>query len=68
MKTYIILKKVSFLHRIGNIIGALIQILENIVILLTFSYVLPNWSWLYIIWRTDTCLYQIPVTMKELMK
>jgi hypothetical protein len=38
-----ILIKCSFKHRIGNIIGSLVGIFEDIVIILSFGFIYPFW-------------------------
>lgn len=49
--------QLSFLHRVGNLIQALITILENLVAILTFSFWMPCWSIKFVMWRLDTKLY-----------
>jgi hypothetical protein len=47
----------SFLHRVGNTIGAIICIAQNLVKILTFSYYIPYWSIRFSMWRMGTKLY-----------
>ena len=50
-------KKLSFLHRLGNVIQSIIVIVENLIGIVTFSYCYPNWSMKFIMWRMDTIFY-----------
>lgn len=50
----------SFLHRVGNTIQSLITIAENLAVIVSFSYWLPNWSLRFAMWRLDTILYDNP--------
>lgn len=40
-----------FKHRIGNMLQALICIIENFIIILTFSSIRPTWSMKWIVFR-----------------
>ena len=44
----------SFMHRLGNTMQGVVTILENLVMILTFSYYIPNWSMKFIMWRFNT--------------
>lgn len=44
-------RSLSFKHRIGNELQFIVGIFENLVMLFTFSYVMPKWSMKFIIFR-----------------
>ena len=52
--------KLSFIHRVGNFMGGCVTIAEALVMILTFSYIMPSWSMDFIIWRLDSIFYENP--------
>jgi len=52
----------SFYHRIGNFIQGIVSIIESLVMILSFSYLMPNWTMRFCMWRLDTKLYDKPKT------
>jgi hypothetical protein len=48
----------SFWHRVGNTMQAIITILQNLVIILTFSYYIPEWTIPFIEWRLKTRFFK----------
>lgn len=51
--------KCNIYHRLGNVIQALIQIAENLIIVLTLGFVYYNWSIKWIMYRlNNNKLYQ----------
>ena len=69
MKTVLGIKstfgKYSVYHRIGNIIQALVNIAENLVILLTLGFLYPNWAIKWAIYRTNSRWYGRPKDVFE---
>ena len=49
--------KMSRKHRIGNIMQAFVNIIESIIIFLSFSYIMPNFVMKFIIWRLNSKYY-----------
>lgn len=43
--------ELPFRHRIGNVIQSFIGIAENIVVIITFSSIRPNWAMHWIVFR-----------------
>ena len=41
----------SFRHRLGNVIYAFISLAENLIMIFTFSSIMPRWSMKWIIFR-----------------
>lgn len=41
----------SFRHRIGNVIQAIIAIVENLITIFTFSSIMPKWTIKWILFR-----------------
>lgn len=44
-------RSLSFRHRFGNTIQFIIGIIENLIMIFTFSSILPKWSMKFIIFR-----------------
>lgn len=62
---FYIMKKCSLYHRFGNIIQSLVLIAENLIILLTFGFIYPNWSWKWIMSRLHSKFYDNPTSDKK---
>ena len=43
--------KCGWRHRLGNIIGAFIYIIENVIIIITFGFIYPNFQWKWLMHR-----------------
>lgn len=43
--------QISFKHRLGNVISALVSIAECVVIVLSLSFILPRWNLKFLTWR-----------------
>jgi len=55
--------KFSFCHRVGNILQGFVSIAENLVMILTFSYVMPNWMMKLNIMNANDYLNQETITI-----
>lgn len=45
------MQKLDFKHRLGNTIMAIIGIVEYLVMIITFSSIMPRWTMKWIIFR-----------------
>lgn len=44
-------RSLSFRRRLGNVISAFIGIAENLIVILTFSSIMPRWTMNWILFR-----------------
>ena len=44
-------EKLCFRHKLGNTIQGFVCIVDNLVMMLTFSYYMPNWTIKFIVFR-----------------
>lgn len=44
-------RRLSFRHRLGNVIQSFIGIAENLIMILTFSSITPKWTMKWILFR-----------------
>lgn len=44
-------KEFDFKHRLGNVIQSLIAIIESLISIISFSFILPSWSIMFAFYR-----------------
>ena len=58
--------RMKFSHRVGNVLQSFVNIAENLVVILTFSYYMPNWLMKFILWRLDNKWLYNPYNPEEI--
>jgi hypothetical protein len=43
--------KCGWKHRLGNVLSALVHVVENTIIILSLGFLYPNFSWKWMMWK-----------------
>jgi hypothetical protein len=58
--------KCGWRHRLGNVVSALIHVIENTIIVISFGYIYPNIVWKFMMYRLfDSKLFNDPKKPEE---